>query len=220
MLITFRFSKQDNGTFVAHTDILRALNRTFRRSGIVVNYSDGFNKHMLLKMTQPLPLGIASNAEYVTADVATAIGTEEFLTLFNENCPPYLHAEKAYVTTEKPKLASFITASKYFFRTEKAIFAADKIERCKDAYSFSYTHRDVTKIIDAASMLHAVKVREDGVVALMSSGSVNLRPDSLAEAWNRDFGLSVRLCDIVRCEQYLSDGNKFLSATEYMEKLS
>ena len=127
MLITVRFSKQENGTFVAHTDILRALNRTFRRAGIIMNYSTGFNKHMLLNLTQPLPLGIASECEYVTADVASEMSAEEFLDMFNACCPPFLHGERAWVTEKKPALASVITASRFFFRSPEAINVKEKL---------------------------------------------------------------------------------------------
>lgn len=69
-MITIGFKRTGDGVFVPHTDVLRVLNRTFRRAGICVEYSKGFNRHMSLKMTQPLPLGVADGDCYVTADIA------------------------------------------------------------------------------------------------------------------------------------------------------
>ena len=220
MLITVRFSKIENGTFVAHTDILRALNRTFRRAGIEVNYSTGFNKHMLLNLTQPLPLGVASRGEYVTADVACDMSAEEFLEKFNACCPPFLHAERAFVTEKKPALASIVVASRFFFRSAIAIQKKKEIESCKGNYSITYVHGGKEKTVDAGELIYDISVTEEGVEALVASGNVNLRSDALAESWNRDFGLAITLADIVRIEQYYFDGAGYVSATEFLEKMT
>ena len=219
MLITVRFSKQENGTFVAHTDILRALNRTFRRAGIIMNYSTGFNKHMLLNLTQPLPLGIASECEYVTADVASEMSAEEFLDMFNACCPPFLHGERAWVTEKKPALASVITASRFFFRSPEAINVKEKLESCQKEYTITYVHGGKEKTVDAAKLIYELSVTEDGVEALIASGNINLRSDALSKNWNEDFGLHIGLADIVREEQYINLPTGFISATEYMESL-
>ena len=68
-MITLSYRRFGNGIYISHTDVIRSLNRTIRRAGIDVNYSKGFNRHMSLKLTQPLPLGIASDDEWVIADV-------------------------------------------------------------------------------------------------------------------------------------------------------
>ena len=219
MLITVRFSKQENGTFVAHTDILRALNRTFRRAGIIMNYSTGFNKHMLLNLTQPLPLGIASECEYVTADVASEMSAEEFLNKFNACCPPFLHGERAWITEKKPALASVITASRFFFRSSEAINVKEKLENCRKEYVITYVHGGKEKTVEASKLIYELSVTDEGIEALMASGNINLRSDALAKNWNDDFGLKIELADIVRKEQYVAMPDGFLSATEYLERM-
>ncbi len=220
MLITLRFSKKDNGTFVAHTDILRALNRTFRRAGIPINYSQGFNKHMLLKMTQPLPLGITSYAEYVTADTPSTLDKEEFLRVFNLHSPPYLKADAAFVTESFPALASKINAGKFFFKTKDAIAKKEEIEGCLQGYSFVYKHADIEKKIDASSLLYDIKVTEEGIEAWMATGNVNLRADALSRAWNTDFGLQIALSDIARVEQYIRTDDRSMAVSDYLRGLS
>ena len=220
MLITVRFSKKENGTFVAHTDILRALNRTFRRAGIIMNYSTGFNKHMLLNLTQPLPLGIASECEYVTADVASEMSAEDFLNKFNACCPPFLHGERAWITEKKPALASVVTASRFFFRSTEAMNVKERLESCKKDYTITYVHGGKEKTVKASDLIFDLSVNKEGIEALVASGNVNLRSDALAKNWNADFGLNVELADIVRKEQYVATADGYLSATEYMENMS
>ena len=219
MLVTVRFTKTGNGTFVAHTDILRALNRTFRRAQITVNYSAGFNKHMCLNLTQPLPLGIASEGEYVTADIVDEMTAETFLKKFNDCCPPFLHGEKAYVTAQKPALASVVTASRFFFRSPDAFAVKDKILACKNEYTIRYVHGGKEKTVEAAPLIYELSVSEEGIEALIASGNVNLRSDALGKNWNDDFGLFIELSDIVRKEQYVPTSSGFISATEYLEKM-
>lgn len=220
MIVTVRFTKTGNGTFVAHTDILRALNRTFRRARIAVNYSTGFNKHMCLNLTQPLPLGIASEGEYVTADILDEMTAEEFLKKFNDCCPPFLRGVKAYVTEKKPALASVVTASKFFFRTKEALAVKDKILACKKEYVIRYVHGGKEKTVDAASLIYDLTVNEEGIEALIASGNVNLRSDALAKNWNADLGMHIELSDIKRIEQYVADPSGYISATEYLENLT
>ncbi|MBR3146660.1 MAG: TIGR03936 family radical SAM-associated protein [Eubacterium sp.] len=51
------FSKSGNIRFTSHLDLLRIFKRAFRRSGIAVSYSQGFNPHPRMSFCQPLSLG-------------------------------------------------------------------------------------------------------------------------------------------------------------------
>ena len=76
-MIVLKYLKKDAYTYLSHIDILRHLTRTIRRADLKVSFSQGFNPHMLLNMSVPLPLGHTGCAEYVT--VQTEVGAEEFL---------------------------------------------------------------------------------------------------------------------------------------------
>ena len=51
------FSKTGNIRFTSHLDLLRIFKRAFRRAGIEVSYSQGFNPHPRMSFCQPLSLG-------------------------------------------------------------------------------------------------------------------------------------------------------------------
>ena len=57
------FSKTGNIRFISHLDLLRLFKRTFKRSGIELVYSQGFNPHPKLGFAQPLSLGYEGLAE-------------------------------------------------------------------------------------------------------------------------------------------------------------
>ena len=59
----FTYKKEGIARYISHLDFLRAINRTFRRAGIRVTHSQGFNPHPLLSFALPLALGITSECE-------------------------------------------------------------------------------------------------------------------------------------------------------------
>jgi radical SAM-linked protein len=68
-MITAKFSKIDYSRFLSHLDLQTIINRAIKRAGFIINYSQGFNPHPILKMSPPIPLGIKSSAEYFTTDI-------------------------------------------------------------------------------------------------------------------------------------------------------
>jgi radical SAM-linked protein len=44
--------------FISHLDVVRLLDRSFRRAGIGVAYSTGFSRHPKFSFGPPLPVGM------------------------------------------------------------------------------------------------------------------------------------------------------------------
>ena len=57
------FSKTGYIRYTSHLDLLRLFKRAFRRAGIPVAYSHGFNPHPKMSFAQPLSLGYAAEEE-------------------------------------------------------------------------------------------------------------------------------------------------------------
>ena len=58
-----KFSKDGYAKYTSHLDLLRFFKRAFRKSGIALSYSQGFNPHPKLGFAQPLSLGYGSSCE-------------------------------------------------------------------------------------------------------------------------------------------------------------
>jgi len=52
-----RFSKTGSICYTSHLDMMRMFHRIFKRAGIRLSYSQGFNPHPKIGFAQPLPLG-------------------------------------------------------------------------------------------------------------------------------------------------------------------
>lgn len=57
------FSKQSRARFISHLDLMRCFQRSFRRAGIMLRHSEGFNPHPYLSILVPLSVGYESECE-------------------------------------------------------------------------------------------------------------------------------------------------------------
>lgn len=62
--VRVRWGRKGLTRFLSHLDNLRVIERSLRRSGLPVEYSQGFHPHMKMSFGPPLPLGFTSEAEY------------------------------------------------------------------------------------------------------------------------------------------------------------
>ena len=60
-----KFTKEKNLKYISHLDLLRLFQRAFKRGGISLSYSKGYNPHPKMGFAQPLSLGTESFGEYL-----------------------------------------------------------------------------------------------------------------------------------------------------------
>ncbi len=68
------FTKTGTSAYISHLDLQRVMARALRKSGFPAWYSLGFNPHIYMRFTLPLPLGQESVCESV--DVKTESGED------------------------------------------------------------------------------------------------------------------------------------------------
>jgi len=218
-VITIAFKKTIDGIYVSHTDILRCLNRTFRRAGIEVAYSKGYNRHMSLKLTQPLPFGIASDEEWVSCEIVGMITTEELLEKFNLHCPPYLKAHLAYKVEGNPNLAALVVASDYFIECKEAIKYKAEIEKIKNHFEVEINRKEEQYIKEVSQDIYGLAITDKGIYFQLPFGNKNLRIDSVGNQLAKNFGLEIDNTNMRRLHQYVSVDNKFIEVSKYLETL-
>lgn len=218
-MLNLLFKRFGVGIYISHTDVLRSLNRTMRRANIAVNYSKGFNRHMSLKLTQPLPLGIATNDEWVTIDVATDISCQEFLKKFNDNCPPCLRGVKVVYTDKNPSISASVTASGYVIKSTEAIKYKAEIENLKNSFTVSYDKKGERIVKEVSDCIYGIKVDEEGIRCVLAFGNKNLRVDVFYKQLNENFGLNISNEDVVRQKQFVSTTDGFITVDKYLERV-
>lgn len=82
-----KFSKDGVLRYISHLDLLRLFKRSFKRVGVKLQYSQGFNPHPKMSFAQPLSLGYAASAEYLEFDTTEPYNTDEIIEKVNSVLP-------------------------------------------------------------------------------------------------------------------------------------
>ena len=78
MKYVIRFQKTGVICYTSHLDIMKVFKRSFKRAGIRLAYSQGFNPHPKMGFAQPLSLGYESMDEYIEFETVDEILAAEY----------------------------------------------------------------------------------------------------------------------------------------------
>ncbi|MGN1202066.1 MAG: TIGR03936 family radical SAM-associated protein, partial [Eubacterium sp.] len=94
--VRLRFSKQGRLKYISHLDINRAMARAFKRAGIPLWYTEGFNPHPYMSFSLPLSLGVESLCESVDIRLIDEISNDEIKDRMNAVLPENLKILEVY----------------------------------------------------------------------------------------------------------------------------
>ncbi|MCJ7715548.1 MAG: TIGR03936 family radical SAM-associated protein, partial [Anaerolineales bacterium] len=101
--------------FTGHLDLILTWERTFRRAGIPLAYSEGFSPRPVLNMAAPLPLGYTSTAEIGDFWLSELTSPDNFQSSLEKSLPPGLiiHEVPDIEDIHSSKLPALAEASVY-----------------------------------------------------------------------------------------------------------
>ncbi|HOC93978.1 MAG TPA: TIGR03936 family radical SAM-associated protein [bacterium] len=100
------FGKKWEARLLSHLDVMRALSRALRRSGLPIYFTEGFNpKPKVSYLTQPLALGHTSECERFRFMLEEEKSVEEALPALAAKMPPGLEPTAARYVREGEKPA-------------------------------------------------------------------------------------------------------------------
>ena len=82
-----KFEKKGALSYISHLDLMRLFKRTFKRAGIELQYSKGFNPHPKMSFAQPLSLGYTSQSEYLEFETTIPQNEAMLVGLLNSSLP-------------------------------------------------------------------------------------------------------------------------------------
>lgn len=85
--VRLRYSKTGLSRFTSHLDMVRMWTRALRRSGLPVYYSSGFARRMKLVFSQPIPLGMGSDSEYLDFQLVESVDIDLALKCLSQVLP-------------------------------------------------------------------------------------------------------------------------------------
>lgn len=96
------FAKEGRLKYISHLDVTRCLARVFKRSGLPIWYTQGFNPHVYLTFALPLPLGVESRCESFDFRLTEEVSYEEVKDRLNAVLPDDLRALRAAAPVMEP----------------------------------------------------------------------------------------------------------------------
>jgi radical SAM family uncharacterized protein/radical SAM-linked protein len=129
----FKFSKTGKAIYLSHLNILNVFSKSFRRSGVQLVYTQGFNPKPKIEFAHPLSLGIESSSEIFSVSLNEKIDSKVLLDKINVNLPAGLVIKRcssliSYIQNGKKKsLMSLYGGSQYLISS---------IDSYKNASSF------------------------------------------------------------------------------------
>ena len=108
------FAKTQAMRFTGHLDLHHTWERTFRRAGLPLAYSQGFNPHPRLNLASALPLGFTSECEVIDVWLEQELKPEQVSATLELALPPGLQLlDLQVVDIHRPALQSELEASEY-----------------------------------------------------------------------------------------------------------
>ena len=108
------FGKTEAMRFTGHLDLHRTWERTFRRAGLPLAYSEGFNPHPKINIGAALPLGCLSRGDLIDAWLERELEPDEVAALLRGAAPPGIEIEAVTrLETTEPVLQGQIEGAVY-----------------------------------------------------------------------------------------------------------
>jgi radical SAM-linked protein len=114
----FSFSKSGKGVFISHLGTVELFSMALVRSGLPVQYTQGFNPLASLEFASPVSLGISCDEEIAAVDLLEPVDPGDFLSGIQNRLPEgftLLHAECFLIPSgaKKHSLSSLLWGFRY-----------------------------------------------------------------------------------------------------------
>lgn len=114
MKYVIKFSKQGYIKFISHLDMIRLFNRAFKKTGLHLEHSQGFNPHPKMTFGQPLSLGHTSIGEIIEIETKDEFEPSEVMERLQNVMPVGIEILSCEYAPEGSKgIAGSITHAEY-----------------------------------------------------------------------------------------------------------
>lgn len=178
MRMMFRFEKGPSVRFISHLDLLRAMQRALMRSGLPLEWSQGFHPHPQFTFAMALPVGAESTGEYMEAALTEGTPGEAAARL-NGALGPGLRIQAAGILPEAaPSLMAAVEASDWTLEAPGGL-AGERVEALlqMDAVPVVKIGKDGERTVDIRPGIRSLQLAETPagrfLSARLSAGSRN-----------------------------------------------
>ncbi|MCY6484289.1 TIGR03936 family radical SAM-associated protein [Clostridium aestuarii] len=235
MRYLIKFTKDNSIKYISHLELMRTIHRMIRRAELPVEYSKGFNPHIILSIAQPLSVGVYSKGEYMDLNFNEETDEKYIKKKLNENVPTGIKILDVIKVREKinnskvPQAMAAIEAAEYelVLKCNNTKNIVEKLKELvkKKEWNIIKKGKKGEKEINIKPMIKnfKYKIQEDElkVKTLVACGSKeNLSAQLLGqyiknnmEDMNKDSFIHIERQEMFACES-----NKFVSLDKYFKQ--
>lgn len=192
MKIRIRFAKEGVMKFIGHLDMMRYFQKAFRRSGVDIEYSQGFSPHQLISFASPLGVGLTSTGEYMDIFVHSSESSKAMIDKINKEMAEgvkILSFKKIEDETRRSNAMALIAAADYEVTVkmlpvsnEDFVAAAEAMMAQTEILVTKETKKSVSEV-NIRPMIHECRVDGNRCFMKVACGSsANLRPELVMKA--------------------------------------
>jgi radical SAM-linked protein len=185
-----RFCKQGDLRLIGHRDLMRCLERLFRRAAVPLGLSEGFHPKPRMSFPLALALGIAGTDELMELELTEPLAADDLLGRLAAHTPPGLRIRSVEILppgSKKARVAAVSYQAPIPPRHQASL--PERIERLLDSPSFPIPRPERGISVDLRALLEELALRE-GVLHM------RLRIDHAGSAGPRDVLAALGLADL------------------------
>ena len=195
IVLRIKYKKENNMKFLSHLELIKTMERAFRRMNFKMAFSQGFNPKPKISYAAPLPVGVESECDYLDVELVEKVDIDELLKNQKNFLPNGLEFVEAKYRGKSKKLMSLVTDSAYIIQictqeemTKESV--QEKVDHFVNQDEITYeklNKRNKLKIVDIKPLIGSfdvLSVYKDQVIlkAMVTTGSNgNLKPEKLTE---------------------------------------
>lgn len=186
--IRLRFSKRGDLRFIGHRDLLRTLERLFRRAGLKLAMSQGFHPKPRLSFASALAVGIHGLDEVMELELADDRTGEEVLAAIRPHCLEGLDFHTAELLPEGTRSTPVESVCyRIAIPPERCAALAERIELLRQESTHPIRRPDRTEPIDLVPHLEEAFLEASELcITLRVLPGANVRPREVLAALGLD----------------------------------
>ncbi|MCH4886661.1 DUF2344 domain-containing protein [Acidaminobacter sp. JC074] len=203
IILRIKYKKENNMKFLSHLELIKTMERAFRRMNFKMAFSQGFNPKPKISYAAPLPVGVESECDFLDVELLEKVDLDELIKNQKQYLPNGLEFVEAKYRGKSKKLMSLVTDSAYIIQvctevemTKEAL--QDKLDHFLSQDQITYeklNKKKKLKLIDIKPLIGSfeiLSVYKDQVIlkAMVTTGSNgNLKPEKLTELFCEKEGI-------------------------------
>lgn len=195
IVLRIKYKKENNMKFLSHLELIKTMERAFRRMHLPMKFSEGFSPKPKISYAAPLPVGVESECDYLDVELTEKVDIKDMLKSQKDYLPNGIAFIEAKYHGKSKSLMSLVTDSAYIIQLiSNEVYTKDainlKLENFLKRESITYkklNKKKKEKLVDIKGLIGQIDVlavNDDQIIlkALVTTGSNgNLKPEKLVE---------------------------------------